>query len=71
MALPPSTHPCWTKLAGGGLANIKTNHLGIQLLAKRLERSSDPTPSKAAEIYAFFVKWERILNNEVAQLTKV
>jgi hypothetical protein len=68
MALPPSNHPCWTRAATGGMARLRTSHLGTQLLSKRLERSSDPTPQKVAEIQAFFTKWERILPNEIAQL---
>jgi hypothetical protein len=69
--VPPPTSPCWQRLATGGLQRIKTSHLGTQLLAKRIERSTDPANVKAAEIHAFFVKWERILPNEVAQLTAV
>ncbi len=69
--VPPFNHPCWQRLANGSLARLKTQHLGTQLLAKRIERSTDPVGTKAAEIHAFFVKWERILPNEVAQLTAV
>jgi hypothetical protein len=69
MAVPPPSHPCWQKLAGGGLLRIKTEHLGTQLMCKRLERSAIPVPEKAAEIHAFFAKWERILGAEIAQIT--
>ena len=69
MAIPPLNNPCWQKLASGGLSKIRTQHLGTQLLAKRIERSTDPLPSRAAEVHAFFTKWERILPAEVAQLT--
>jgi hypothetical protein len=68
MAVPPSNHPCWQRLANGGLSRLKTSHLGTQLLTKRLERSPDPVTAKAAEIYAFFTKWERALPSEVNQL---
>lgn len=68
MALPPTNHPCWTRAASGGMSRLRTSHLGTQLLSKRIERSTDPTPQKAAEIVAFFTKWERILPNEIAQL---
>ena len=67
-AVPPLSNPCWTRLANGGLKRLKTDHLGTQFLVKRMERSTDPTPTKAAEIHAFFVKWERILGAELAQL---
>lgn len=68
MAVPPLNHPCWSRLAGGALMRLKTQHLGTQLMTKRLERSAEPVPVKAAEIHAFFSKWERALQNEVQQL---
>ena len=68
MAVPTPSHPCWQKLAGGSLAKIKTEHLGTQLLAKRMARSTDPLPARAAELHAYFTKWERLLANEIAQL---
>lgn len=71
MAVPAPNHPCWQRLASGGMARLKTQHLGTQLLTKRLERSTDPLPVKAAEIHAFFAKWERVLTTEVPQLTTV
>ena len=71
VAVPSLSSPCWTRLANGGLKRLKTNHLGTQLLAKRLERSTDPTHVKAAEIHAFFVKWERILTAELDQLARI
>ncbi|GAA0747298.1 hypothetical protein LRH25_23510 [Ideonella azotifigens] len=69
MAVPTITHACWQRLAGGALANLKTQHLGIQLLTKRLQRSTDPLSVKASELHAFFAKWERVLPNEIQQLT--
>ena len=39
-----------------------------QIMAKRMERSTDPLPGKIAEMHAFFTKWERILAAEVQQL---
>ncbi len=69
MAVPAPNHPCWQKLASGALSRIKTSHLGTQLMAKRVERSTDPVGVKAAEIHAFFTKWERALPSEVNQLT--
>ena len=68
MALPAPNHPVWQKLANGGMARLKTQHLGTQLMTKRLERSADPAAVKAAEIHAFFAKWERALAPEVQQL---
>lgn len=69
MAVPASNHPCWRQLAEGALLRLKTDHLGTQLMTKRLQRSTDPTAVKASEIHAFFSKWERTLVSEVNQLT--
>jgi hypothetical protein len=71
MALPSNTHPCWSRAAGGGLARIQTTNLAMQLLAKRIERSTDPVTQKVAEIQAFFAKWERILASEIDQLNRI
>ena len=68
MAVPPLNHPCWSRLAGGALLRLKTQHLGTQLMTKRLERSAEPVHLKAAEIHAYFAKWERVLATEVQQL---
>jgi hypothetical protein len=48
-----------------------TQHLGTQLMTKRLERSSASETEKANEIRAFFTRWERALPNEVAQLPRL
>jgi hypothetical protein len=71
LPVPPLSSACWQRLASGGLQRVKTNHLGTQLLTKRIERSTDPVAVKAAEIHAFFAKWERILTAELAQITTV
>ncbi len=68
MAVPAPNHPCWQRLASGGLARLKTQHLGTQLMTKRIERSADPVATKAAEVHAFFAKWERALAPELAQI---
>lgn len=69
MTLPAPNHPCWLRLADGALSRLKTQHLGIQLLTKRLERSADPPAVKAREIHAFFDKWGRALPGEVEQIS--
>jgi len=68
--VPPLNHPCWLRLANGGLSRITTKHLGTQLMTKRLERSAAPAPDRAAEIHSFFARWERALPNEIAQLSR-
>jgi hypothetical protein len=47
---------------------MKTQHLGTQLMIKRIERSADTPQAKAREIQAFFAKWERALPAEIQQL---
>ncbi|MGS5089014.1 hypothetical protein ACVC7V_21220 [Hydrogenophaga sp. A37] len=71
MPIPSHTHPCWSRAASGGLARIQTTNLAMQLLAKRIERSTDPVSQKAGEILAFFTKWERILASEVDQISRI
>ncbi|NBC35770.1 hypothetical protein GTZ99_04275 [Novosphingobium sp. FSY-8] len=68
MSLPPRTATCWQRLATGGLKQLKTSNLGAQMLGQRLEMSKLSAAQKADEIYAFFVKWERGLTNEISQL---
>lgn len=65
---PPISHPCWLRLANGSLSRLQTQHLGTQLMAKRMERSPAPAAAKAAEIHQFFAKWERVLVAELAQI---
>lgn len=40
-------------------------------MAKRIERSTDPVSAKAAELHAYFSKWERALPNEIQQLASL
>jgi len=71
MPVPPALHPVWQRLASGGLSRLKSQHLGTQLMSKRMERSTDPVSVKAQEIHAFFAKWERALAHEVQQLSSL
>ncbi|MDZ7895797.1 MAG: hypothetical protein U5M50_13060 [Sphingobium sp.] len=68
MAIPQATSPCWLRLASGGLSKLQTQHLGTQMLKKRIELSHASPADKAREIYEYFSKWERILTDEIAQL---
>lgn len=38
-------------------------------MSKRLERSTESISTKAAEVHAYFTKWERTLTNEIPQLS--
>ncbi|CAN5414469.1 hypothetical protein BH10PSE15_BH10PSE15_08100 [soil metagenome] len=67
MAVPLPSAPVWQKLAAGGLSRVRTDNLGTQMLAKRIERSAAPVSDKALEIYQYYAKWERGLAHEIAQ----
>lgn len=67
MALPPITSMCWLRLAEGGLRAIQTDNLGTHMLAKRMEASPASTLEKAKEIYTYYSKWEKGLEDEIAQ----
>ena len=70
-SLPPASAPCWQSLATGGMQRLQTPLLAAQLLAKRVERSNAPIATKAAEIRSLFVKYERLLADEIAQLGRL
>jgi hypothetical protein len=71
MAVPPPSHTCWSRAASGQLATIQTSNLGLQLLSQRLKTSQSAPGEKATEIRAFFVRYEKILSNEIAQLERM
>jgi len=71
MTVPASSHPCWQRLANGSITRLKTQHLGTQLMTKRIERSTDPIAVKASDLHAYFSKWERALPTEVSQLASL
>jgi hypothetical protein len=71
MAVPAPDHRCWSRLAGGALAKLKTKHLATQLMIKKLEQSHEPVSVKAAELHGFFVRWESALGAELKQLTEL
>lgn len=68
MSLPNSNNPCWLRLATGQVQQFSTSKLALQLLFKRLQTTPLTPQQKAAETYAFFVKYEPILASEIAQL---
>lgn len=71
MSLPAEHHRCWARLAGGGLGRLKSEFLALQLLATRLRRSTATDEAKESEVRAFFIKYERALVKEIAQLPMV
>jgi hypothetical protein len=56
------------RLVSGNLSNLQTRMLGLQFLFKRLQHESLSPAAKAGEIRTFFVKYEKILASEIAQL---
>ena len=71
MSLPAVQSPVWQRLASGALARIRTENLALQLMAKRLERSPATPAQKAAEVHAYFTKWERVLQQEIQQFASL
>ena len=68
MTVPPLSAPCWARLASGKAVMFKTEHLGMQLLLKRLERSTASESIKIQEVHSFFSKWQNVLAKEIASL---
>lgn len=71
--VPDTTHPCWRGIATG-TKKIQTQALGLQMLLKRFQGSITPSSpaasinAAAAELHSFFVKYEKILGNEIKSL---
>lgn len=71
--VPDKSNSCWRNLANGS-KKIQTQTLGLQMLLKRYQGSITPaSPATAVnaaadELHAFFVKYEKILGNEIKSL---
>jgi hypothetical protein len=53
----------------GELDRLPTQQLSLVLLRKRLSTSPGTERDKAAEVRAFFEKWERIFQPEIAHIS--
>ena len=69
MEVPPEYHPVWLKLASGPVAGFTPRQLSLQLLFTRLKYEKMTAAEKARTLHVFFVKYEKILSNEISQLT--
>jgi hypothetical protein len=69
MEVPPEYHPVWLKLANGPVAGFAPRQLSLQLLFTRLKYEKMTPPEKARTLHVFFVKYQKILENELSQLT--
>jgi len=73
IVIPNKSNPCWRELAVGKKL-IQTQTLGLQMILKRVHRSTSATPNEAAlltaidELHAFFVKYEKMLTEEIKSL---
>lgn len=71
--VPEQSSACWRQLVTGGKV-IQTESLALQMLLKRMQRSLQAaSPGRgveeaAAEMHAFFVKYEAMLSNEIKSL---
>lgn len=73
--IPPKSSGKWRDLVTGK-RQLPTDHLGLQLFLKRVSTKLKPTsPAQeiedaVGELHAFFVKYERILQKELVQISK-
>jgi hypothetical protein len=71
--VPDKSNPCWRGLVTGS-KKIQTQTLGLQMLLKRYQGSITPSSPAASinaaaeELHGFFVKYEKILGNEIKSL---
>jgi hypothetical protein len=71
--VPDKSSACWRQLVTGN-KTIQTESLALQMLLKRMQRSlhaASPTRGvdvAAEELHAFFVKYEKMLANEIKSL---
>lgn len=68
MNLPGPHHPCWTRLTAPQALGFVPKQLALQLLFTRLGHESLSIPEKAQALHTFFVKYEKILSQEIEQL---
>lgn len=73
--IPPKNSGKWRDLVTGK-RQLPTDHLGLQLFLKRVSTKLKPTSpvqeieDAVGELHAFFVKYERILQKELVQISK-
>ncbi len=71
--IPNKSNSCWRELAVGKKL-IQTQTLGLQMILKRVHRSTSATPNESTmlvaidELHAFFVKYEKMLDDEIKSL---
>lgn len=70
MPIPSVEAPCWARLAAGAVPGFKTEHIALKFLLKRLSGDAIAPATKARELHAFFVKFERLLGSEITTLSK-
>jgi hypothetical protein len=70
MSLPSADHACWPRLITGEISAFETRHLALKLLLQRLRGTSGPMGPKVAETRDFFVKFERVLADEISSITR-
>jgi hypothetical protein len=71
MHIPPLTDACWMRLAASAQVPLTTSHLPTSLLIERVRASDDDIAVKAAELFAYFVRWSDSLSSELAQIRQL
>ncbi len=69
MSLPNPEHPCWGRLIDSQLPQFKTRQAALMFLLKKVQNPSEPPQQRKKALYDFFVKYQRVLDAEIAQLT--
>lgn len=69
MGIPQLNAMCWKRLLSGQMPQFHTKHAALMLLIKKLQSSGDDIDVRAKALSDFFVKYERVLANEINQLT--
>ncbi|PEQ13211.1 hypothetical protein B2G71_07145 [Novosphingobium sp. PC22D] len=72
MSVPPFIHPCWKRLATGGLQELELRNPAAQMMAKRLDRDQrTELVDRVQEIHEFFTRYERTLGHELSQFDRL
>ncbi|NRF65957.1 hypothetical protein HLB44_03040 [Aquincola sp. S2] len=71
MQVPPLTDACWLRLAASRHVRLSITHLPTLMMLDRVRSSNDEVAVKAAELFAYFVRWSDSLAPELAQIREL
>ncbi len=67
--IPKLSHSCWGRLLDR-TSEFQTKHAALNFLLQKLRTSQEPYLQKCQSLHEFFVKYERLLQTEIQQLTR-